>query len=367
MADNTKQQATDPTPAQHRNFEADVPQSPQKDVPRGEFATEMNVDPKVSVVWGPEKNAQPRETVAPPPPKIVSRLPLDKNFEVRRLLVLMCTMVPFTLFAFWPTLCDMAYAWWYQLDYGHGFFVVPLVALFLYLRFDDYPGTRYRLAWIGLFPILLSCLTRVVAAQMYMEAPEQLSLFFWVLGVVWFFYGTRVFYWALPSLCFLIFMFQLPWSFEVLMRNQLQLFAANFAAILLQLLGEPAIPITNTIRLSNMELAVEMACSGIRFLMSILAIASATILLMRRSWWQNILILAVAVPIALFVNAARIALTGIFLLHCEGLLHSLTPEHKSIAVTADDIAGFTMIPIAIGLFFAFVWYLGKVFRRVEIQ
>lgn len=370
MADNEQKRSSDPhataepRSTEHRSFAADVPQSVKKETPRGEFSAAVNVDPEASVVWGTEKQD---EVAAPKSAPRIRRLPVDKKFETRRLLVLLCTVIPFTVFAFWPSFSEMVYAWWYQLDYGHGFFVLPLVALFLYYRFDDYPGTRYQLTWLGLFPILICCLMRFFSARMYMTALDQWSIFFWILGVVWFFYGTRVFCWALPSLAFLIFMFQLPWSFEALLRNQLQEIAAQFAAVLLQLLGEPAIPIKNTIRLSNQELAVEMACSGIRFLISILAIASAAILLMRRPWWQNVLIFAVAAPIALFVNAARIAMTGILLVHFESFMQSITPESQSIAARADDIAGFTMIPIAIGLFFAFVWYLGKVFRRVVIQ
>jgi exosortase len=161
-------------------------------------------------------------------------------------------------------------------------------------------------------------------------------------------------------------MFQLPYRFEVLLRHNLQQFAAQFAAVLLQIVGEPAIPIKNTIRLSTMELAVEQACSGIRFLISIFAISFATILLIKRPWWQNIFILGIAVPIALFVNAARIATTGILLLDFSGFIESITPENRNPAVIADEIAGIFMIFVAFGIFIVFIFYLGKVFRKVEI-
>jgi len=192
------------------------------------------------------------------------------------------------------------------------------------------------------------------------------AIWFWILGVVWFFYGWRVFLWALPSLFFLIFMFQLPWTIDTFMRRELQLFAAQFAAVLLQMIGVAAIPITNTIRLSTTELGVEAACSGLRFLMSIFAIAFATVLLMRRPWWQNILILAIAAPLALFVNAVRIAITGVLLEYHYDKVAAWAAEGQSVGVVADDFAGKITIVFALGLFALFVWYLGKVFRRVEI-
>jgi exosortase len=385
--------ASEQTEESSHHFDAEVPNAPKKKTRHGSFSTgftprreNQSVPPQKtsdhfagnSATSDSNTNKTAANTSTPKPTttdsaKTESPIPtwlrptvIDKTFERTRLLVLCLVMLPLSVFAYFPSLCEIVYAWYTQLDYGHGFFVLPLVALFLYLRLETYPGTRYRLTWIGLFPILICGIMRVYAANQYMDTLDQWSLLFWILGIVWFFYGNRVFFWALPSLLFLIFMFQLPWSYEVLLKNHLQQFAAQFAAVLLRIAGETAIPIKNTIRLSTMELAVEQACSGLRFLVSIFAISFATILLLKRPWWQNIAILGIAVPIALFVNAARIATTGILLLHFEDLVKSVTPENRNPAVIADEIAGIFMIFVAFGIFIAFVFYLGKVFRKVEI-
>ncbi|MDR0338535.1 MAG: exosortase/archaeosortase family protein [Planctomycetaceae bacterium] len=376
--------ASNPTEESPHHFDAEIPNTPKKKNKHGNFSTGFTPrreTPSASTKKTPNPNENQNEpssensakidsTTTNTEHKIPNNFPtitIDKAFEQMRLLILCLVMLPLSIYAFWPSLCGIVYAWYTQLDYGHGFFVVPLVALFLYLRRDTYPGTYHQLTWIGLFPILICGIMRFYAANQYMEALDQWSLLFWILGVVWLFYGNRVFFWALPSLLFLIFMFQLPYRFEILLRNNLQQFAAQFAAVLLQIIGEPAIPIKNTIRLSTMELAVEQACSGIRFLISIFAISFATILLIKRPWWQNIFILGIAVPIALFVNAARIATTGILLLNFSGFVNSITPEHRNPAVVADEIAGIFMIFVAFGIFIAFVFYLGKVFRKVEIS
>ncbi|MDR2440252.1 MAG: exosortase/archaeosortase family protein [Planctomycetaceae bacterium] len=364
-----------------RHFEAEIPDTPKKKIRHGHFSAGFTPRRETPVPPKKDPNSNENQTTTTPSetttnstipptnsesPFLVRPIVIDKPFERVRFLALCVVMLPLSIFAFFPSLCEIVYAWYTQLDYGHGFFVIPLVVLFLYLRLDTYPGTHYRLTWIGLFPILICGIMRFFAANQYMETLDQWSLLFWILGIVWFFYGNRVFFWALPSLLFLIFMFQLPYRFEVLLRHNLQQFAAQFAAVLLQIIGEPAIPIKNTIRLSTMELAVEQACSGIRFLISIFAISFATILLIKRPWWQNIFILVIAAPIALFVNAARIAMTGILLLYFSGLITSITPERRNPAVIADEIAGIFMIFVAFGIFIAFVFYLGKVFRKVEI-
>lgn len=367
-----------PTPPEEspHHFEADLPKAPRKESRRGGFGADFV--PRRDTPT--RENARPREASRAEEPastnvernverearEVLPSPRFDKQFEWMRLGLLLLILVPLTVFAFFPSLKEMVWEWYTKIDYGHGFFVVPLVALFLYLRADTYPGTRYGVAWLGLIPIALCCWIRWFAAEQYMDGLDQWSMLLWLFGIVWFFYGTRVFLWALPSLSFLVFMFPLPFRFESMLRGQLQLYAAQFGAFLLQLMGEPAIPIKSTIRLSTEELSVEAACSGIRFLISILAIAFATILLMRRPWWQNIIIVLIAIPLALFVNAARIAMTGILILHFPGFLESITPAGQQPGAMADGIAGIVMIFVAIGIFFAFLYYLSKVFKKVEI-
>jgi hypothetical protein len=48
------------------------------------------------------------------------------------------------------------------------------------------------------------------------------------------------------------------------------------------------------------------------------------------------------------------------------LVAAWTPEGESVDVTSDVFAGKVAIVLALGLFALFVWYLGKVFKRVEI-
>ena len=336
-----------------------TPVSPVISPKRFEAESRKSVPPKQpqQVVKQPAKPSAPAGPV---------RLPIDVPFERTRLLVLALIMVPLCIWGSLPAWGSMVHEWYYTDDYNHGFIVIPATLLFLYLRLETYPGTRYKLDWVGLFPIFIYGVLRYVAAEQYISPLDAVAIWFWILSVVWFFYGWRVFLWALPSLCFLVFMFQLPFTIDMFMRNQLQLFAAQFAAVLLQMIGVAAVPITNTIRLSTTELGVEAACSGLRFLMSVFAIAFATVLLMRRPWWQNILILAIAAPLALFVNALRITITGVLLEYHHEMVAHWTREGQSVGVVADGFAGMITIVLALGLFALFVWYLGKVFRQVEI-
>ena len=318
--------------------------------------------PAASKPVEPATTKQPQQSIKVAPAK----LPIDVLFERTRLLILALVFVPLCIWASFPAWAYMVNEWYTTDDYSHGFLVIPATLLFLYMRRDSYPGTTYKLDWVGLSPILFYVILRIFAAYRHAEFLDQIAIWFWILSIVWFFYGWRVFLWALPSLCFLVFMFQLPWRVDVFMKHYLQQFAALSAAAMLQLIGETAFPIKNTIRLSTMELGVEAACSGLRFLMSVFAIAFAAVLLLQRPWWQNILILAIAAPLALFVNAVRIAITGYLLIHYYDWVAAWGAEGENVSMVADGWAGKIAIVLALGLFALFIWYLGKVFRQVEI-
>lgn len=350
---------TDPGSPESRSFDA---RSESSKKPRGAFSNSSFI-PQTSQ----KKAKHSADEYVERPESLVRTVFFDGQYELYRLIALLLTIIPLGLVSYWRAVVEMEKSWRTVLDYSHGYLVIPLVCCFFWLRMDTYPGTTKRLEWLGLIPMFLAILARSIGSWYYMEAVEQWSFLLWIWGCVWFFYGNRVFLWALPVLIFLAFMFPLPDSVNYKMRDQLQPFAAQFGAFLLQLIGEPAMAVGKTIRHGTQELGVEAACSGLRFIISIAAIALGAVLLLRRSWLQNIIILVSAVPIALFVNASRIAMTGMLLNHAPEFLVRYAGEGKSPSAFADTFSGYVMIVVALLIFALFLFYLGRVFRRVNYQ
>lgn len=309
---------------------------------------------------------RPSTTYAAPQENIYEEVYVDPHYEKIRLIVLAILICPVLIFSFFPAVQDMVKVWYRVQDYSHGFLIVPLVVYFLWIRFDTYPGTEKSLCWWGLIPLVFSCVARYYGSLQYRDAVEQWSIFFWVLGVIWMLYGNRVFLWALPSLSFMLFMFPLPYTFEMKMRQQLQQIAADFAVFLLQVIGQPAVNIRTTIYLDVHEIGIEAACSGIRFMISFFAIGIGTILLLRRPWWNNLVILIGIVPIALFINALRIVITSLFIRYGGSFLKPFTNERTSLGVVADKFAGYIAIGLAFAVFALFVYYVTRVIRKVKV-
>jgi Transmembrane exosortase (Exosortase_EpsH). len=294
-------------------------------------------------------------------------------FSQEPLAVIITLLVLFVLllFSYLTTIPDLLKTWMNVVDYHHGFFVVPFVIYFLWSRRNTLPTQKSKadaIAGIVLGSTLLLFwgVFRYQVLVYSMVTLDSWTILIWVWAVTLICFGLRVFLWALPSLLFLAFMFPWPPTIEGEMREPLQGFAAKLSVYFLRLLGEPAIAQGNTVLMSNnQQLEVEAACSGIRVLVSAIAAAYATMLLMRRSWWQNVLLFCLVIPVALLVNALRIAMTGMLIKHASGIVGSFGSK-KPTPVVCDEISGGIMLVLTFVFFIAIVWWIGKVFPRVEL-
>ena len=258
--------------------------------------------------------------------------------------------------SYWTTLVTLVGEWSRQPDYSHGFFVAPLAVYFLWARRDSFPGLSDRVAWLGLIVIGVSVAMRFAGAHYYMDALDGWSILLWVAGVVWLLWGGRVLAWSLPSILFLWFMVPLPYRIERAFSLPLQSIATKISCAMLQMLGQPAVSEGNTILLGTQHLEVEQACSGLRTLVGILALAFGYVVLAGRAWWEHAILLLSVVPIALAANALRIVATGLLYRYVSG---------EAAQRFSRDAAGWVMILLAAAMFSGVLWYLTKLTREVE--
>jgi exosortase len=199
-------------------------------------------------------------------------------------------------------------------------------------------------------------LARTLASIYFLGPIDAWTLPLWLMGGVWLVFGTRCLWWSLPAIAFLWFMIPIPFSAERLMSVPLQRIATKASTEILVTLGQPALAEGNTIWLGDNQLGVEEACSGIRILIGIYALAFAFVLFSRWSWWQKGLALVAALPIAIVANVTRIVVTG--------LLYQYTSSDAAHRFM-HDFSGLAMIPFAALLFWLFLLYVDRLFPEVE--
>jgi len=263
---------------------------------------------------------------------------------------------PLFAWAYWPTLVNLVTVWNAEPDYSHGYLVAPAVLYFLWARRETCPGLKPSLQFTGLLFLGLSLAMRWAAARFYLETLDGWSILAYVVGVAWLLGGWPLLRWSGACLAFLLFMIPLPFRVERFLSLPMQSIATKLSCWMLQCLGQPALAEGHTILLGEHHLEVEQACSGLRILLGIVAIACAFVLLSKRAWWVNLVLVLSVVPITLLVNAVRIVLTGLLYLYAS----SETARHFS-----HDFAGWVVIPLAAALFGSVLWYLEHVLREVE--
>ena len=261
------------------------------------------------------------------------------------------------IFSYLPTLRELVDTWEKEPDYSHGYLVIPLSLAFLWIRRDSFPGWRPRIYLGGLLLIGISIAMRVAGRALFLNPVDGWSIAVWAAGATWLIFGLRVLYWATPSIAFLIFMVPLPFRMETWLSIPLQKVATKVSCFALQLMGQPALTEGNVIFLGEQQLFVAEACSGMRIFIGILALAFAYLVLIRRSWWERILLLAAVLPIAVFANVSRIVLTAVLYQLVSGeVAHQFS----------HDWTGFVMIPYAAAIFAIVIWYVGRLVPQVEL-
>lgn len=217
-----------------------------------------------------------------------------------------------------PILGSMIQHWRIVPDYSHGFLIVPLALIFAYEKKFHLKAARIEGSWwgVGLLAIGLGLLALGQLGSLL--SPLRAGYVFSLMGFVLLFLGAEVFRLLLFPMCFLLLMVPLPQSLVNVVAFPLQLIAAKWAVSALQMIGVPVLLEGNIIHLASGDLFVAEACSGLRSLMALMTLGVVFAHFFRRdSLLQQLILIASTVPIAILVNALRVAVTG-FLAHQYG-------------------------------------------------
>ena len=228
---------------------------------------------------------------------------------------------------YWPILRDLAWQWWDDPNYSHGF-VVPFFSAFLvWTRRHELRGLVTTGHWSGLLVLLAGVAALVVGEVGSENFLTRSSFIVLLIGLILFNLGWPVVRALAFPLAFLFFMVPLPATVFYAITFPLQRLAAQNAAWTLDALGVPVLMDGNILHLSRISLGVVEACSGIRSLISLLAVAVAWAYLTLPGVVSLFVLAAAAVPITILANAIRVVTTGLIgqwfgIEYAQGFFHS---------------------------------------------
>jgi len=221
---------------------------------------------------------------------------------------------------------SMVKDWYTDDNYSHGF-IVPLIAgYFLYERREDLKKSLV-LSWgPGIFLIAAGIVQLLVGWLGSEYFSMRSSLIVILAGMVLFFFGKEVLRKSLLPIGYLIFMVPIPYIIYDSIAFPLKLFVTRVSVGALKAIGVVVLREGNIIMFPATTLEVADACSGMRSLVSLIAMAVAYAFFIKTTNTRRWLIIASAVPIAIFTNALRVFVTGILAQYwgakaAEGFFH----------------------------------------------
>lgn len=246
---------------------------------------------------------------------------------------------------------SLAGAWWENDAYSHGFFV-PLISLYLvWERRRWLASVPARPAMVtGTLAVALSALVHVAGMVMSVSLVSEVSLVAMVGSLALLLGGwSRLRVLAFP-VAYLLFMVPFLRGVTDRVYWPFQLFAAKAGTAMMELMGIPVLLERQFIELPNVMLEVAVECSGIHYLISIVAIGVPLAYLTQRTWSRKVGLVALAVVIAVVANAVRVAFIGAWAYYYDPS-HIHGPFHV--------FQGFLVSQVGFAALFVGAWVLSR--------
>src|SRR5918911_2387532 len=145
----------------------------------------------------------------------------------------------------------------------------------------------------------------------WLSSPDASYGLVLVAGALWFVAGTAVAHVMTAPLAFLLIAVPLPALVVNAVTLPLQFTASQIAETTLTTAGVAVFRDGNVLELPSSTLQVAEACSGLRSLVSLLAVGAVLAWSAERVWWRRGAIVLLAVPLAIVANGIRVAVTGV--------------------------------------------------------
>jgi len=202
--------------------------------------------------------------------------------------------------------------------YSHGF-IIPFVSGFLiWQKREELKGKEAEISWWGLLLIAVSILLHIFGTAIYVFSVSGFSIFFLILGMSLFLFGKEITRIILFPLIYLVFMFPLPMAIISVISFPMKILVAKTGGWIAALLGVPVNREGFNIIIPAGSLLVGNPCSGLRSLISILALGSVYAYLSNLSYVKQWLLVFLTIPIALLSNIIRVPIL-ILISHYWGL------------------------------------------------
>lgn len=230
---------------------------------------------------------------------------------------------------------SMVTDWSIDPNYSHGFLVPLISGYFIWIKKEVLAELTPQRSVLGLLVALGGLAMFLVGSVAGESFTIRVSMLVVLSGALLFALGWPIFRELAFPLAFLLFMVPLPYILYDSVAFPLRMMITKYSVEIMKFLGVAVLREGNIIHLTNTTLEVADACSGIRSIISLLALSTAMAYLFFKPMWKRIVLVALAIPMAVFANGVRVVGTGVLASHfgpevAQGFFH----EFAGLAVFA---------------------------------
>ena len=138
----------------------------------------------------------------------------------------------------------------------------------------------------------------------------------------------------------------------------MQHLATIVSTFVMQVLGLPALAEGNVILLNEHSINIVEACSGLSMLVVFVALSAGLAIVVSRPLADRLILFVSAVPIAIVANILRITVTGVLYDTVSG---------ETAHAFFHDVAGWLMMPLALGMLWVELKILDRLFVAVPVS
>lgn len=281
--------------------------------------------PQSPTGMSPNASGAARAAIAPP-----GTLLLEKLAD-RRVLGTILVLLAGIVALFWRWFLAQHEHSWGNGDWSHAYFV-PLIAVYLlWQNRAALERERMSVFWPGAMPLVTGvwCYVYFIVGVPN-HFGQGLSLVLTVFGLTLLFLGPRAMEHLFTAIGFLVFGITVPEIIMNYLTYPLQDLAARAGYFILRLMDVNCDLSGNMINVitssgAGVPLDVGTQCSGMRTVIAFVALGTAVALAGTRTWWKRVVLVVTALPIAIVLNALRIATLGVLSLYnpnfSQGQMH----------------------------------------------
>lgn len=236
-------------------------------------------------------------------------------------------------------------------DYSHGF-LIPFVSFFLVW------SLRSRLASLRLKPNLLigipftlaGCLVLAFGKAGDISVVQQASILIVIPGLVLLLYGGAYLRALLLPLVYLVLMVPVFDAVSGQIHWNAQLLSSAIGSVLLKISGIPVFRNMQFLELPTLTLEVARECSGVNFLLAILAVGVPLSYFTQKTILRKVLLVVMALFVGILANGLRVAIIGVWVYNGNAVVHGPMHMFQGLFVS---VVGFIFLFIA-------AWVLSRI-------